>query len=68
MKVKIGNKIYDSCKEPIMIILDEEDKYNISNMLESDTEYCSYPEDMDYIDVKSFMVIKNNTKPKINFI
>jgi len=26
MKVKVGDKIYDGKKEPVMVILDEEDK------------------------------------------
>ena len=43
MKVKIGNKIFDSEKEPIMIILDEKDKNNISLMKNEDFHYCSYP-------------------------
>jgi hypothetical protein len=43
MKVKIGNKIYDSEDQPIMLILTDFDKNNISNMLETNTKYCSYP-------------------------
>ena len=33
MKVKIGDKIYDSEQEPIMVILNDADKNNIKNML-----------------------------------
>ena len=54
MKVKIGNKIYDSNIEPIMIILSEEDKLNISNM-EEQRKYCSYPDDIDTEEVIKFM-------------
>lgn len=32
MKVKIGDTIHDSQDEPIMIIIDENDKKNISMM------------------------------------
>lgn len=32
MRVKIGNKIYDSLKEPIMIIFDEGEQEKIANM------------------------------------
>lgn len=32
MKVKIGDKIHDSNEEPIMLILDDQDKENIKNM------------------------------------
>lgn len=48
MKVKIGNKIYNSNDEPIMLILEDEDKQNIANMIKSDTKYCVYPEEEKY--------------------
>jgi hypothetical protein len=54
MKIKIGDKIYDSNKEPIMLILDEEDVSNISNM-EEQRKYCGYPEDMIMEDIIKFM-------------
>jgi len=44
MKAKIGDKIYDSEKEPIMIILSDSDKKNITNMDPEATKYLSYPE------------------------
>jgi len=44
MKVKIGNKIYDSENEPVMVILSDGDKKNIANMLEECTRYCSHPD------------------------
>lgn len=54
MKVKIGDKIYDSEKEPIMVILSDDDKKNITNMLPHCTKYCSFPEEfMD--DIKHWM-------------
>ena len=43
MKVKVGNKIYDSEKEPVMVILNERDKEHISN-LGNNTKYCNYPD------------------------
>lgn len=43
LKVKIGNKIYDSNDEPIMIILDKQDVEYISDMPKHYTKYCSYP-------------------------
>lgn len=46
MKVKIGEKFYDSDKEPIMIILGDDDKHNIENMLEDCSKYLSYPDDV----------------------
>jgi hypothetical protein len=52
MQVKIGNVIYDSEKEPIMIILSGDDKDNISRMGDQ-KKYCSYPDGMDVNDVVS---------------
>jgi hypothetical protein len=42
MKVKIGNNIYDSLKQPIMIIFDEGEHEQISNMKKL-KKFCSYP-------------------------
>ena len=47
MKVKIGNKIYDAEKEPIMIIFDEVDKQNVINMAPEATKLICYPDAMD---------------------
>lgn len=63
MKVKIGDKVYDSTKEPIMLILSEADKANISNMPISDRypnhrKYCSFPKGMDRKIIEEFMGIK----------
>jgi hypothetical protein len=55
MKVKIGQTIYDSNKEPIMIILAPEDKANIANMHPDHFIYCSYPEGMEEEKVKEWM-------------
>ena len=69
MKVKIGNKTYDSNDEPIMLILEEEDKNNISNMGEQ-TKYCSFPEDIDTDTIIKFMKEINGTveyKGELNF-
>jgi hypothetical protein len=55
MKVKIGEKIYDSEKEPIMVILSDADKKNIHNMLPTATKYCSFPDEIPLEDVKEFM-------------
>lgn len=42
MRIKIGNEIYDSLKQPIMIIFDEGEQEQISNMKDL-KEFCSYP-------------------------
>ena len=43
MKVKVGKKVYDGEKEPVMVILTEQDKENIANMLPDAKKYCVYP-------------------------
>lgn len=55
MKVKIGNNIYDSENEPIMIILSDNDKSNITNMHSDCTKYCSFPNDSDKDKIELFM-------------
>jgi len=49
MKIKVGNKIYDSGFEPIMVILSEGDKRNISNMHPDSNRYCVYPDKEEWI-------------------
>ena len=60
MKVKIGNIIYDSNDQPIMLILDENDRENISQMEEKATKYCSFPDGSPEEEIKKFM----DTAPK----
>lgn len=56
MKVKIGDKIYDPEEQPIMIILTEQDKKNIQNMLPEVTKYCVYSKDNYTVEeIESFM-------------
>ena len=45
MKVKIGNKIYDSNQEIICLILSEQDKENIANMHHKH-KFCTFPDDI----------------------
>jgi len=56
MKVKIGNTIYDSEEEPIMVILSQKDKENIKNMAPYCTKYCSYPIPTDREYIEKFML------------
>ena len=55
MKVKVGNKIYDPNKEPIMLILNDKDKENIKNMHPSATMFCSFPDGMDRHEIEKYM-------------
>lgn len=57
MKIKIGDKIYDSEHEPIMVILNDVDKNNIKNMLPTATKYCSFPDTIPLDKIKEFMKI-----------
>lgn len=43
MKVKVGDRVYDGEKEPVMVILSDDDKKNIASMSPKDTKYCSFP-------------------------
>jgi len=58
MIVKIGDKKFDSEKEPIMIELSLEERDLIANMDQAATKYCSYPLGMEANDVAKFMEIE----------
>jgi hypothetical protein len=58
MKVKIGNKIYDGEKEPVMVILTDYDKENISQMIKKAHKYAQFPSNMTEEEMKKFMGIK----------
>jgi hypothetical protein len=55
MKVKIGDNIYDSDEQPIMLIMSQREKNLISHMCPSDTKFCVYPEDMNEGVIIKFM-------------
>jgi len=55
MKIKIGDKIYDAKDEPIMVILEGNDKENIKKMHPMATKYCSFPEEFSSDQIKEFM-------------
>lgn len=63
MKVVIGNMIIDAENEPIMIIMNENDKKNISNMEQNSNCYISYPKHFNSADIikwaKPFATDKN---------
>ena len=42
MKFKIGNVIFDSSDQPLMVILSDDDKTNIANMACGDDKYCVF--------------------------
>lgn len=57
MKVKVGNKVYDGNQEPVMVILTDEDKRNIANMLPECTKYAVCPDDNPQSDFDRWMEI-----------
>lgn len=59
MKVKIGETIYDSESEPIMIILSSKEKKQISTMKKKDYKFCSYPDGMYVGLIHAFMEIED---------
>lgn len=60
MKVKIGETIYDSANEPLMVILSAADKDNIGNMAPEATCYASFPEGWGNEDqMRAWMVTPN---------
>lgn len=60
MKVKLNNIIYDSEKQPIVLVLSQEEKELIGNMSSEDFKFCSFPEDMTIEKVQEFMKMENN--------
>jgi hypothetical protein len=57
MTIKIGNKIYDGYKQPIMIILTSSDKKLIRSMRREDHKLCYCPIKMKKEAIKKFMNI-----------
>ena len=55
MKVKVGDTVYDGEKEPVMVILADQDKENIRNMHPECTKYCMYPDDIPQEEIKRWM-------------
>jgi len=55
MKVKIGDKVFDSNIEPIMLILSDEDKKNINAMHLDKHNFISYPSEMKSEDIRNWI-------------
>lgn len=53
--VKIGNKIFDSREEPILLILSEEEKGHIANMSPDAHQYCQFPDTADPEKIREWM-------------
>lgn len=55
MKVKIRDEIYNSEDMPIMLILSDEEKRLIEDMIPKNHKFCSFPNRMNIYDVNEFM-------------
>jgi len=55
MIVKIGDQVFDSNKEPIVIIFSEEEKELISSMHPKNIRFCSYPNGFQISEIEKFM-------------
>ena len=58
MRVKIGNTIYSSESQPIMIILNYTDKVNIKKMPANTHKYCAFPATFDDNMIRNWMASK----------
>lgn len=54
MKVKIGDKVYDSSHEPIMLVLNDKEKWDIGHMQNTDNKYCSFPKNIETKEIEKF--------------
>lgn len=55
MIVKIGDLIANSEDQPVMVVLSDQDKENIANMLPECHKYCSFPENRKESEIRDFM-------------
>jgi hypothetical protein len=55
VRVKVGNKFYDSRIEPIMLVLSNSDKYEINHLKRDEHCMCYYPKSMTEKQVDVFM-------------
>jgi len=55
MKVKVGEIIYVPELQPIMLILEKQDKVNICSMPEDAKKYCVCSDTMTTEEIKKFM-------------
>lgn len=66
MQVKIGDKMFDSKEQPIMVVLSEADKRNIMNMNDDAKKYASFPENFGTPEeMRAWMKIKADEKPSM---
>jgi len=62
MRVKIGDKVYNSDDEPIMVMLSDQEKQLISDMPKHLHKFLVYPDSMSIEDAQGFMVTNKGGK------
>lgn len=55
MRVKVGDKWYDSTVEPILVEFVPEEKELIKNMPSIDNVFCAYPDELPVEEACAFM-------------
>jgi hypothetical protein len=60
MKVKVGDRVYDAKDQPVMVILEPQDKINIAAMPEDKTKYCGYPDGYSSGDIEAWMAAEES--------
>ncbi len=64
MKIKVGNKVYDGEKEPVMVILEDQDKENIKNMSPEARKYCMFPDTIPEPELVQWMKLDDDEEIK----
>ncbi len=62
VKIKVGDKVFDGEKEPVMVILTNQDKENIKNMLPHCTKYCMFPDTISKEEIQVWMRLEGDKK------
>lgn len=55
MKIKIGNKVYDSTQVPVLLMFDQGEKELIGSMSPDHMKFCSFPEESDIAEIEELM-------------
>lgn len=58
MKIKIKNQVFDSRNEPILVVLEGDEKELIASMASDDKRFCVFPDDWSEEDILKFMEVQ----------
>ena len=59
MKVFIGDQVFDSSEEPVLVILTDQEKEVLSRMKWNEHKYCSFPSNMSELEMRAWMQSKH---------